>query len=308
MTTSMPGCCAPSPREADDRPAHPRRHPRRGERRRDQRHLPRPRHRHRPDDRSADRPLARFGRRRFAARPRAAARCRGSPKLARCPFAWALSARAGTIDKTVEPDHRAEIKAKLANFVRAPWFAPPFGGPQLTNLHPRRVRGDGAGAEGRSAAARLPAARPVRHRHRFPRLSRAAAAQLAARGDRDRASADPRLPGSGRRRRAGSPTRPSWPSPRARPRASPAPSRRSGSASSTAASTERKPALARPRRLPRPRPAAARRAGRGREGGADRRLGAAQRARSGRPWRRSRSARRGARSTAASSISIPSRG
>jgi patatin-related protein len=54
-------------------------------------------------------------------------------KASAIPFAWALSARAG-IDKTVEPDHRAEIKAKLANFVRAPWFAPPFGGPQLSNL------------------------------------------------------------------------------------------------------------------------------------------------------------------------------
>ena len=54
-------------------------------------------------------------------------------KASAIPFAWALSARAG-IDKTVEAGHRAEIKAKLANFVRAPWFAPPFGGPQLTNL------------------------------------------------------------------------------------------------------------------------------------------------------------------------------
>ena len=54
-------------------------------------------------------------------------------KASAIPFAWALSARAG-IDKTVETGHRAEIKAKLAKFVRAPWLAPPFGGPQLTNL------------------------------------------------------------------------------------------------------------------------------------------------------------------------------
>jgi len=54
-------------------------------------------------------------------------------KLAAVPIAWALSTRSG-IEKTVEPGHRAEIKAKLANFVRSPWFAPPFGGPQLTNL------------------------------------------------------------------------------------------------------------------------------------------------------------------------------
>jgi patatin-related protein len=55
-------------------------------------------------------------------------------KYAAVPVAWALTQRVGTIDKTVEPAHRAEIKAKLANFVRAPWFAPPFGGPQFTNL------------------------------------------------------------------------------------------------------------------------------------------------------------------------------
>src|SRR6185503_2429348 len=45
-------------------------------------------------------------------------------KLAAVPLAWALTQRSGTIDKTVEPGHRAEIKAKLANFVRAPWFQP----------------------------------------------------------------------------------------------------------------------------------------------------------------------------------------
>jgi patatin-related protein len=55
-------------------------------------------------------------------------------KYSAVPFAWAFSARSGTIDKTVEPEHRAEIKAKLANFVRAPWLSPPFGGPELTNL------------------------------------------------------------------------------------------------------------------------------------------------------------------------------
>ena len=49
----------------------------------------------------------------------------------------------GTIDKTVEPGHRAEIKAKLANFVRAPWFAPPFGGPRAHQSAARRVRRDG---------------------------------------------------------------------------------------------------------------------------------------------------------------------
>ena len=50
------------------------------------------------------------------------------------PFAWLLSTRSGTIDKTVDPAQRAEVKAKLANFVRAPWMQPPFGGAQLTDL------------------------------------------------------------------------------------------------------------------------------------------------------------------------------
>jgi patatin-related protein len=55
-------------------------------------------------------------------------------KYAAVPIAWALSSRAGTVDETVEPAHRAEVKAKLANFVRAKWFAPPFGGPGFTHL------------------------------------------------------------------------------------------------------------------------------------------------------------------------------
>ena len=55
-------------------------------------------------------------------------------KLGAVPIAWALSSRSGTVDETVEPEHRAEVRAKLANFVRAKWFAPPFGGAILTNL------------------------------------------------------------------------------------------------------------------------------------------------------------------------------
>lgn len=56
-------------------------------------------------------------------------------KAAAVPFAWMLSAkRGGTVDKTVEAEHRAEVRAKLANFVRARWFDPPFGGKIFTNL------------------------------------------------------------------------------------------------------------------------------------------------------------------------------
>jgi patatin-related protein len=50
------------------------------------------------------------------------------------PVAWALSARRGGVDSTVEPGHRGEVRAKLANFVRARWFAPPFSGPGFTRL------------------------------------------------------------------------------------------------------------------------------------------------------------------------------
>ncbi len=55
-------------------------------------------------------------------------------KSAAIPLAWALSARSGTVERTVEPAHRGEIRSKLANFVRGRWFAPPFGGARLTNL------------------------------------------------------------------------------------------------------------------------------------------------------------------------------
>lgn len=56
-------------------------------------------------------------------------------KAAAVPFAWALSARrGGNVEKTVEPEHREEVRAKLANFVRARWFAPPFGGAGFTAL------------------------------------------------------------------------------------------------------------------------------------------------------------------------------
>ncbi|MEA3033366.1 MAG: hypothetical protein QOH86_1382 [Sphingomonadales bacterium] len=56
-------------------------------------------------------------------------------KAAAVPFAWALSKqRGGTVEQTVEAGHRDEIRAKLANFVRARWFAPPFSGRGFTDL------------------------------------------------------------------------------------------------------------------------------------------------------------------------------
>ena len=51
------------------------------------------------------------------------------------PFAWAVSARhSRSVDQTVEPAHRAEVRAKLASFVRGRWFDPPFGGEVFTDL------------------------------------------------------------------------------------------------------------------------------------------------------------------------------
>ena len=56
-------------------------------------------------------------------------------KAAAVPFAWAMAARrGGTVEQTVEAGHREEVRAKLANFVRARWFAPPFSGPGFTRL------------------------------------------------------------------------------------------------------------------------------------------------------------------------------
>lgn len=69
-------------------------------------------------------------------------------KAAAVPIAWALSARGGHVEETVEPDHRREIRAKLANFVRARWFAPPFGGPTFTGLILDALKAMGTGPKG----------------------------------------------------------------------------------------------------------------------------------------------------------------
>jgi patatin-related protein len=55
-------------------------------------------------------------------------------KSAAIPIAWLLSSRRSDLERTVEPEHREEIRSKLANFIRARWFAPPFGGPGFTRL------------------------------------------------------------------------------------------------------------------------------------------------------------------------------
>ena len=45
------------------------------------------------------------------------------------PIAWlALGRKGGTVEQTVSREAREEVKMKLSRFVRARWFAPPFGG------------------------------------------------------------------------------------------------------------------------------------------------------------------------------------
>ena len=80
-------------------------------------------------------------------------------KTAAVPFAWMLSKkRGGTVEQTVEPAPRAEIRAKLANFVRARWFAPPFSGAGFTEL---LLGALDAMAEGQTGPPLLPAHQPL---------------------------------------------------------------------------------------------------------------------------------------------------
>ncbi len=67
--------------------------------------------------------------------PEVSAVSRWAKAAAAMPFAWFVAGKTGgTVERTVDSDHRAEIRAKLANFVRARWFAPPFSGAGFTRL------------------------------------------------------------------------------------------------------------------------------------------------------------------------------
>lgn len=56
-------------------------------------------------------------------------------KMWAAPLAWwAAGKRGGTIERTVDVEAREEVRAKLSRFVRARWFAPPFGGAGFTGL------------------------------------------------------------------------------------------------------------------------------------------------------------------------------
>lgn len=51
------------------------------------------------------------------------------------PLLWLLLRRKNTnVTKTVAPETHAEVRRKLSNFIRARWFAPPFGGKGFSRL------------------------------------------------------------------------------------------------------------------------------------------------------------------------------
>jgi patatin-related protein len=52
------------------------------------------------------------------------------------PILWMMlrRRRGDTVDRTVAPETRSEVRRKLSNLIRARWFAPPFGGKGFTRL------------------------------------------------------------------------------------------------------------------------------------------------------------------------------
>jgi patatin-related protein len=65
------------------------------------------------------------------------------------PVLWLLLRRRGdSVERTVSPETREEVRRKLSNFVRGRWFAPPFGGAGFVRLlldafDAMRAAGDG---------------------------------------------------------------------------------------------------------------------------------------------------------------------
>jgi len=51
------------------------------------------------------------------------------------PLVWMAARQPGdTVERTVAPDTREEVRHKLSNFIRSRWFEPPFGGEIFTSL------------------------------------------------------------------------------------------------------------------------------------------------------------------------------
>ncbi|HEY1604559.1 MAG TPA: patatin-like protein [Allosphingosinicella sp.] len=90
--------------------------------------------------------------------PGVSAVSRFAKAAAALPFAWAMSRRGDTVEQTVEAGHRDEVRHKLANFVRARWFAPPFSGPGFTELI---LNAFDAMATGPASPPLLPAYQPL---------------------------------------------------------------------------------------------------------------------------------------------------
>lgn len=75
------------------------------------------------------------------------------------PIAWMiLRRRGGAIDRTVAQEARQEVAFKLSRFVRARWFAPPFGGRVFSKLLLDALEAMGASHAG---AKLLPANQPL---------------------------------------------------------------------------------------------------------------------------------------------------
>ena len=75
------------------------------------------------------------------------------------PIAWlAFGRRGGTVERTVEAEGREEVRSKLSRFVRARWFAPPFGGPVFTGM---LLDAFDAMAKSKTERRLLPAAQPL---------------------------------------------------------------------------------------------------------------------------------------------------
>ncbi|MDP8994666.1 MAG: patatin-like phospholipase family protein, partial [Pseudomonadota bacterium] len=67
--------------------------------------------------------------------PKVSALSRFAKNAAALPFAWALAARRRSEEEDgADAAQRAEIRGKVANFVRARWFAPPFAGKGFTAI------------------------------------------------------------------------------------------------------------------------------------------------------------------------------
>lgn len=50
------------------------------------------------------------------------------------PLVWMAAGQSETVERTVEPETRQEVRMKLSSFIRARWFEPPFGGKGFCRL------------------------------------------------------------------------------------------------------------------------------------------------------------------------------